>query len=264
MDKKDSIIEVKNLTVRFGDNLVLDDISFNVYRGEILVILGGSGSGKSTLMKHMIGLIPPESGEVIYDGVDIISADDRTRVNIMRKLGVLFQSGALLGSMTLGENVGLPISESTKISHETIEEIVALKLAQVDLAGKQHLMPAELSGGMKKRGGLARAMALDPIILFFDEPSAGLDPITSTELDDLIIGLNDQLGTTMIVVTHELQSIYKIAQRCIMIDRDTHKIIGEGKPEEMRDQSANPKVRAFFNRERWEEPNEKQAQEGQE
>ncbi len=249
MEEKKPTIEVRNLTVRYGENLVLDDISFDVFPGEIFVILGESGCGKTTLLKHMVGLRRPEAGEVFIDGENITMSQGVDRDRILQKFGVLFQSGALLGSMTLGENVSLPLKESTRLSRDMIEELARMKLTMVGLEGRETLFPAELSGGMKKRGGLARAIALDPQILFFDEPSAGLDPVTQVGLDELIIGFNANLGTTMVVVTHELQSIFKIAQRVIMLDRETHKIIGEGEPEYLRDHSDNPKIRAFFRRE---------------
>ena len=249
MSVKEPIIKVENLTVQYGDNLVLDDLSFDVYEGEIFVILGESGCGKTTILRHMVGLRKPEGGSVLVGGKDITNAEGEELDRILKRFGVLFQTGALLGSLTLGENVGLPLYESTGLSGEIIEELVRLKLSIVGLEDKAHLLPSELSGGMKKRGGLARAIVLDPQILFFDEPSAGLDPVTQIELDELILGINANLGTTMIVVTHELQSIFKIAQRVIMLDKDTHKIIAEGVPEELKETSDNPKVRAFFRRE---------------
>ena len=249
MNDKIPKIEVKDLTVGYGDNLVIDDVSFNVNQGEIFVILGGSGCGKTTLMKHMIGLRQPQAGSVLYDGEDIVEADGIDRDRIMKRFGVLFQSGALLGSMSLEENVALPLVESTDLPHELVKEIVNIKLSIVGLDGMGDLMPSELSGGMRKRGGLARAMALDPEILFFDEPSAGLDPVTQVELDELILSLNANLGTTMVVVTHELQSIFKIAGRVIMLDKGTHKIIAEGEPEYLLEHSENPLVQAFFKRE---------------
>ena len=249
MSVKEPIIKVENLTVQYGDNLVLDDLSFDVYEGEIFVILGESGCGKTTILRHMVGLRKPEGGSVLVGGIDITNAEGKELDRILKRFGVLFQTGALLGSLTLGENVGLPLYESTGLSGEIIEELVRLKLSIVGLEDKAHLLPSELSGGMKKRGGLARAIVLDPQILFFDEPSAGLDPVTQIELDELILGINANLGTTMIVVTHELQSIFKIAQRVIMLDKDTHKIIAEGVPKELKETSDNPKVRAFFRRE---------------
>ena len=242
-------IEVKNLTVRYGNYTVLDDISFEVHPGEIFVVLGGSGCGKTTLLKHMIGLRRPEAGHIFFEGEEITFADEFQLERFHRKFGVLFQSGALLGSLTLGENVALPLTETSGLSEKLVDELVRMKLALVGLSGKENLLPGELSGGMKKRGGLARAIALDPQILFFDEPSAGLDPITQAELDNLIIELNRNLGTTMVVVTHELQSIFKISHRVIMLDKDTHKIIAEGRPQDLRDSSDNPRVKAFFRRE---------------
>ena len=249
MNGKRKVIEVQNLTVRFGERTILEDVSFDVYEGEVFVVLGASGCGKTTLLKHMIGLLKPASGSILIEGEDITRLGEEELDPILRRLGVLFQSGALFKSMSLGENVAMPLHESTHLSKELIEEIVRMKLAMVNLEGREHLMPSEMSGGMQKRGGLARAIALDPEILFFDEPSAGLDPVTSVELDELILGLNRSLGTTMVVVTHELQSISKIAGRAIMLDGETRGIIAEGKPSDLME-SGHPKVRAFFHRER--------------
>jgi phospholipid/cholesterol/gamma-HCH transport system ATP-binding protein len=244
-----AIIQVKNLVARYGEVTILDNITFDVYEGEIFVILGGSGCGKSTLLKHLIGLIRPYSGRVIIDGDDISHCDDKTFQKILRKIGILYQSGALFGSMTLAENIGLPIEEYTDLPKKAIDTLISMKLKLVDLDGYEGHLPSEISGGMKKRAGLARAMALNPKILFFDEPSAGLDPITAVELDNLINHLNRSFGTTMVIVTHELESIYKVAHRVIMLDKRTRGIIAEGDPKYLREHSQNLFVKHFFNRE---------------
>jgi len=242
------VITVDNLTARFGDNTIFDGVSFQVNQGEILVVLGGSGCGKSTLLKHMIGLYQPARGRVLINGVNI-SIDDEKELRLVRMgFGVLFQSGALFGSMTLAENVALPLNEYTDLSPDTIDLIVKMKLGLVNLAGYENHLPSELSGGMKKRAGLARAMALDPTVLFFDEPSAGLDPISSAELDILIKSLNAGLGTTMVIVTHELESIFAIAHRVIMLDKGAKGIIAEGDPRELQAHSPDSRVVDFFNR----------------
>jgi len=245
--KDNSIIKVENLVAGYGETIILDNISFNVREGEIFVILGGSGCGKSTLLKQIIGLLTPISGNILIDGDGITDSDDDTFKRILRKIGVLYQSAALFGSMTVAENVALPIQEYTDLPKDSIERIVSMKLKLVGLEGYEHYLPSEISGGMKKRAGLARAMALNPKILFFDEPSAGLDPITSAGLDNLIINLNQILGTTMVVVTHELSSIFAIANRAIMLDKKTQGIIAEGDPKYLRDHSLNEFVRSFFN-----------------
>ncbi|MEJ2670980.1 MAG: ATP-binding cassette domain-containing protein [Deltaproteobacteria bacterium] len=242
------VIIVDRLTARFGDNTIFDRVSFQVNQGEILVILGGSGCGKSTMLKHMIGLYKPAGGKVWFNEVDINTDDDRVLQRVRMNLGVLFQSGALFGSMTLAENVSLPIYEYTDLDSATIDLIVRMKLGLVSLQGYENHLPSELSGGMQKRAGLARAMALDPMVLFFDEPSAGLDPITSVELDNLIKSINAGMGTTMVIVTHELASIFNIAHRVIMLDKSAKGIIAEGDPQELKDHSTDPRVVNFFNR----------------
>ena len=241
------IIKVDNLVGGYGDTVILDDVSFEVFEGEIFVILGGSGCGKSTLLKHLIGLIRPLSGEVALDGDMLREDDDEAFKRILRKIGVLYQGSALLGSMSIGENIALPIREYTDLPEESIDRIVKMKLKLVDLEGYEKYLPSEVSGGMKKRAALARAMALNPKILFFYEPSAGLDPVTSAGLDGLIINLNRILGTTMVVVTHELSSIFTIAHRVIMLDKQTKGIIAEGDPKYLRDHSLNKFVKEFFN-----------------
>ena len=223
-------------------------MNIDVLEGEIFIVLGGSGCGKSTLLKHLIGLIPPLSGRIHIDGEDISNCNEATFKTILRKIGVLYQSSALFGSMTIAENVSLPIKEYTDLPQKSVDTLVKMKLNMVNLNGYENHLPSEISGGMRKRAGLARAMALNPKILFFDAPSAGLDPVTSVELDNLIIHLNKSLGTTMVIVTHELQSIFNVAHRVIMLDKQTRGIIAEGNPNHLKDHSENPFVRNFFNR----------------
>lgn len=247
--EKKVVIKVMDMVAGYGEDIILDHINFEVYEGEIFVILGGSGCGKTTLLKHLIGLNHPMDGNIVINGTDITGDKGRNLQQVLRECGILFQSGALFSSMTIAENVALPIQEHTNLPASSIDNIVKMKLAQVSLTGYENHLPSEISGGMRKRAGLARAMALNPKILLFDEPSAGLDPVTSAELDQLIIRLNRCYGTTMVIVTHELPSIFTVAHRVIMLDKRVKKIIAEGSPHYLRDNSQNPFVRQFFNRE---------------
>ena len=246
--EKQVVINVKNLVAQYGDDVILDNISFDVFEGEILVVLGSSGCGKSTLLRHMIGLDKPFSGNIIIDGENITSSDG-LYYNVLKKIGVLFQSSALFGSMTLSENIALPIKEYSDLSKSSIMNLVRMKLCMVNLQGYEDYLPSKISGGMKKRAGLARALALNPKILFLDEPTAGLDPVSSAEIDELLLLINKSIGTTMVIVTHALDSILNVAQRIIMLDKKTKSIIAEGDPRYLKDHSKNVSVRQFFNRE---------------
>lgn len=248
MNTETPAIAVDKLTMAFGSYVVQRDISFSVKRGEIFVIMGGSGCGKSTLLRSMIGLVRPAQGEVFYNGRPFWTADETQRTTAQRQLGILFQSGALWSSLTLAENVALPLGQYTKLARTDIAEIVALKLSLVGLKGFDNFYPSEISGGMKKRAGLARAIALDPDILFFDEPSAGLDPVSSKRLDDLILELRDALGATIIIVTHELASIFAVGDNSVFLDAETHTAIAYGNPRSLLAESPNPKVREFLRR----------------
>ena len=242
-------IDVRGLTLGYSGRIVMQDVNFTVEAGEVFIILGGSGCGKSTLLKHMIGLYPPMQGEVFILGHDIVTAQGQARRGILRQIGVTYQSGALFGSMSLMENICLPLEEFTALPREAREAVARMKLKQVGLTGSEEKLPSELSGGMQKRAAIARAMALDPAILFLDEPQAGLDPITSAGLDDLILTLSQSLGITFVIVSHELASIFAIADRALMLDAQTKGVIALGPPEELKESSENPKVRQFFNRE---------------
>jgi phospholipid/cholesterol/gamma-HCH transport system ATP-binding protein len=245
----EAVLRVENLAARFDGRTIFEHVSFEVRRGEVFVILGGSGSGKSTLLKHIIGLYPPAEGRVEILGEAMDGLDGAARTALLRRIGVMWQSGALFGSLTLAENVGVPLEEHTRLPPEARALVAQAKLGLVGLADAATRLPAEISGGMAKRAGIARAMALDPPILFLDEPSAGLDPITSAGLDALIRQLARDLGTTFVVVTHELQSILAIGDRCIMLDKQARGLIAEGDPRRLREESDNPVVRAFFRRE---------------
>ena len=240
-------IEVRSLTMAYGERVVQQDLSFSIQRGEIFVIMGDSGCGKSTLLRTMIGLIRPLQGSVKVDGEEFLGVEGAARVAMLRKFGVLYQSAALFSSMTLEENVSLALVQNAGLTPVEAREMAKLKLALVGLAGFEDHHPSEISGGMRKRAGLARAMALDPEILYFDEPSAGLDPLSSRRLDDLILELRDSAGTTIVLVTHELPSIFELGDNAVFLDAERKTMIAQGKPSELKG-SAEPKVRAFLSR----------------
>ena len=241
-------IEVSHVQCGYDSKVVLKDVSFTVARGEIFFIIGGSGCGKSTLLRHMVGLNQPTAGQVKFFGQSFTDADTAARRALLKTFGMLFQSGALWSSLTLRKNVALPLEEYTALTPREIDEIATLKLAQVGLSGFEDYYPAEISGGMKKRAGLARALALDPAIVFFDEPSAGLDPVTSRKLDELILQIRETFGTTIVVVSHELASIFDIADRVIMLDRAEQGIIASDPPRELAKTSRDPRVAEFLRR----------------
>jgi phospholipid/cholesterol/gamma-HCH transport system ATP-binding protein len=242
------VIEARNLNVGYNDHAVMRNLNFNVRKGDIFIVMGVSGCGKSTLLKAFIGLNAPLKGKVLYYGKSFWDEDETARQNIMRRFGVLYQGGALWSSLTIGENVALPLQLYTKLSAEQVRRKVALKLSQVGLEGDEDFYPAEISGGMRKRAGLARAIAFDPEIIFFDEPSAGLDPINARMLDDLILQLRDALGATIVVVTHELASIFAIGNNSIFLDAESNTMIATGSPADLLAHSKDPRVIQFLTR----------------
>jgi phospholipid/cholesterol/gamma-HCH transport system ATP-binding protein len=244
------LLALKDVTLAFGPKVVQHDLSFDVRRGSIFAVMGGSGCGKSTVLKSMIGLLRPRAGSIFVEHEDYWAATEARRTEIGRRFGVLFQSGALWSSLTVGENVALPLQMFTRLDAAAIVRLVKLKLALVGLENAIDQLPSDISGGMKKRAGLARALALDPDVLFFDEPSAGLDPITSSRLDDLILNLRDGLGATIVIVSHELPSLFAIADDGVFLDAQTRTAIAHGSPASMRDTCPDPQVEAFMRRER--------------
>jgi len=244
----DAHITAQDLTLGYGERVVLRDLNFEIERGKVFVLMGGSGCGKSTVLRALIGLIEPVRGQIRYGSFDFTKATTEERQGILRRIGVLYQSGALWSSMTLAENVGLPLGEYTRLKPAEIREIAAMKLALVGLRGFEDYYPSEISGGMQKRAGLARAIALDPEVLFLDEPSAGLDPVMSRMLDDLILELRDSLGATFVVVTHELASIFTIADDSLFLDAETNTGIARGHPKELLEKCKDPKVHRFLTR----------------
>ena len=241
-------IDVRHLTMRYGPLVVMRDLNFSVNRGEVFVIMGGSGSGKSTLLKHLIGLKAPAEGVILMDGENFGAAGEEERKHVLRRMGVLYQNGALWSGLTLAENVALPLTEFTKLGAGAIDDVVQFKLALVGLRGFEDFYPAAISGGMRKRAALARAIALDPELLFFDEPSSGLDPVSASRLDDLILEIKASFGTTIVVVSHDLDSIYRIADRALFLDIEQKTMSALGNPAELRDHPPNESVHRFLTR----------------
>lgn len=242
------LIKVRDLAAVYGDNTILEKVNLDIYQGEILAIIGGSGCGKTTLLRHLVGLSKPVSGSIVIDGQRFDSGEEAVFDSTLRKIGILFQGGALFGSMTIAQNIALPISEYTDLSPMSIASLVRMKLCSVDLGGYEDHLPSELSGGMIKRAALARALALNPEILFLDEPTAGLDPVISAEIEELIMRINHSIGTTMVIITHSLNIIFKVAHRIIMLDKSAKGVVAQGDPRDLRENSPNPIVRQFFNR----------------
>ncbi len=241
-------IEVRDLTMAYGSRVIQRDLNFTVKRGDIFIIMGGSGCGKSTLLKHMIGLYQPAEGDILFNGTSFFHSDDATQQSMRKSWGVTYQSGALFSSMTLAENVAIPLQQYTRLSAPEIRDIIAFKLALVGLAGFEDYYPSEISGGMQKRAGLARAIALEPEVLFFDEPSAGLDPISSSLLDDLILQLANTLGSTVVIVTHELASIFAIGTNSVFLDARSKTMLDSGAPSDLLAHSDNDTIRRFLSR----------------
>ncbi|HKK90539.1 MAG TPA: ATP-binding cassette domain-containing protein [Desulfobacteraceae bacterium] len=245
---KPPAIAIKDLSMGYGDVVVQRDLTFDINRGDIFIIMGGSGCGKSTLLRHLVGLKKPEKGAILYQGIDFWAGTMATRREMMKNVGVLYQKGALWSSMTLAENIKLPLEEHTDLTRSRMDELAAFKLALVGLAGFEHHYPSQISGGMQKRAGLARAMALDPGILFFDEPSAGLDPVSARRLDDLILELNASLKATIVIVTHELDSIFAIGTNAVFLDPESKTMIATGDPKTMLETDVHEKVTTFLTR----------------
>ena len=245
---REAFIRVRGLEMSYRSFVVMHDLNFTINRGDIFIVMGGSGSGKSTLLNHLVGLMEPAHGEILYDDVSLWDAGPEELERLKRRFGTLFQSGALWSSMTLAENVALPLEQYTTLPPAQIRELVSFKLALVGLAGFEEFYPSEISGGMMKRAGLARAMALDPDLLFFDEPSSGLDPVSARLLDDLIIDLRDSLGTTIVVVTHELASIFAIGTNSIFLDAEKKTMTASGHPKLLLEESQDPKLISFLTR----------------
>lgn len=248
MNNPEPCITVEDLTMAYGNTVIQQDVTFTINRGDTFIIMGGSGCGKSTLLRHLVGLNRPVKGKVFYDGCSFWDAEPEEQERIMKRFGVLYQSGALWSSMTLAENIALPLQLYTTLTPTRVREIVSFKLSLVGLAGFEDFYPSEISGGMKKRAGLARAMALDPDILFFDEPSAGLDPLSARLLDDLIIELRESLGATIVIVTHELASIFAVGKNSIFLDGDAKTIIASGNPKQLLAETTDVRVRKFLTR----------------